>query len=182
MPTARAPLMPGDLARPPQPTAPEAAATTTVSPACGLPDLQKARVGGHPRHAEDTERGRDRRQRRIDLAHALAVGHRVGPPAGTGEHDVAGSKPSGSRPRPRSPCRPPSPARSRPAWRRTAHRSSGRACRDRATATACATASRPSRPRDRHVIDAEVACLRLADRPRRKQDAPAIRHAHARLG
>ena len=35
-------------------------------------------------------------------------------------------------------------ADARPAWRRTAHRSSARACRDRATATACAAASRPA--------------------------------------
>ena len=143
MPTARAPL---SLAIWPtsEPTAPEAADTTTVSPGCGLPDLEKPGVGGHARHAEHAERGRDRRQRRIDLSHPLAVGDRVGLPAVRTEHDIArGKAVDGSTPRPRSPCGLPSPARWRPAWRRTAHRSCARAYRDRATATACAAASRP---------------------------------------
>ena len=40
-----------------EPTAPEAAATTTVSPADRLADLEQPHIGGHTRHAEDAECG-----------------------------------------------------------------------------------------------------------------------------
>ena len=76
MPTARAPLI---LAICPttEPTAPEAADTTTVSPAFGCADFEQARVGGHARHAEHAERGRDRRELRIELAQPGAVRERM---------------------------------------------------------------------------------------------------------
>ena len=53
------------------------------------PDLVEPGVGRHPRHAEHAERGRHRRDRRIDLAQALAVGQRVALPAARAQHDVA---------------------------------------------------------------------------------------------
>ena len=51
--------------------------------------LSSPRIGGHPGHSEDAERGRDGRERRIDLAQALAVAERVVLPAGVAEDDIA---------------------------------------------------------------------------------------------
>ena len=50
----------------------------------GFPDLEQSRVRGQPRHAEDAERGRERRDRGIDLSQTLAARDRVLlPPRGT---------------------------------------------------------------------------------------------------
>ena len=143
MPIARAPLI-FAICPTAEPTAPEAAATTTVSPACGLPISSKPGIGGHAGHAEHAHRGRDRAEFRIDLVQPLAVGQRMGLPAGARQHDVAlGESRDCSRRSPRSRCRPPSRRRSAPAPHRTDRRSCGRAYRDRATARWCAAAPRP---------------------------------------
>src|SRR5262249_58206427 len=42
-------------------------------PRLRLTHFEKTDIGGHPRHAEDAERRRDRRHRRIELAQSRAV-------------------------------------------------------------------------------------------------------------
>ena len=54
-----------------------------------LADVEQPGIGGHAGHAEHADRGRDRRELRIDLAQALAVGDRVRLPARARQHDVA---------------------------------------------------------------------------------------------
>ena len=56
----------------------------------GLADLEQSHIGSHARHAENAERGRDRRRRRIELAQPSAARQRVVLPAAIAEHDVAG--------------------------------------------------------------------------------------------
>jgi hypothetical protein len=54
-----------------------------------LTDFEKTDIGGHPRHAEDAERRRDRRRCGIELAQPGAIRKRVFLPAAIAEHDVA---------------------------------------------------------------------------------------------
>src|SRR5215471_20120346 len=54
-----------------------------------LTDFEKTDIGGHPRHTEDTERRRDRRRRRIELAQSPAIRKCVFLPAAIAKHDVA---------------------------------------------------------------------------------------------
>ena len=143
MPTARAPLI-FAIWPTAEPTAPEAAATTTVSPGLRLADIEQARIGGHAGHAEHADRGRDRRDLRIDLGQTLAVGNRMGLPAGARQHDVALGKTRIVR-RDHLADRAAfhhAADRHRLAHR-TARRSCARACRDRATARWCAAGPRP---------------------------------------
>src|SRR5271155_4365908 len=87
MPTARAPAI---LASCPTsaPTGPLAAATTTVSPAFGLPITYSPEIGGEARHAEHTQAGGDRRLLRIEFAQRRAAPGRVRAPAGVRENDI----------------------------------------------------------------------------------------------
>jgi hypothetical protein len=59
----------------------------------GLPDIVQARPGRHAGHAEDAERGLDRRLGGIELAKAGRVRHRMGLPAEIAHDGVAGAKP-----------------------------------------------------------------------------------------
>ena len=170
MPTARHPLI---LAICPttEPTAPDAAATTTVSPAFGWPISRRPDIGRHARHAEHAERSRDRRRRRIELAQAGAVRQRIVLPAAIARARCRRPRISDcATRRPRRPCRPPSSRRPRPAWRRISPRSCGRACRDRARARACASAPRrrrapaPAACDEREVVEARRASGRLLSR------------------
>ena len=52
-------------------------------------NCQKPRVCGETRHAEDSERGRDRRRRGIEAAGVSRVGDRVRLPAGVRQDDIA---------------------------------------------------------------------------------------------
>src|SRR5262245_36914669 len=58
-------------------------------PRLRLSDFEKTDIGGHPRHTEDTERGRDRRHLRIELAQSRAIRERVFLPAAIAENDIA---------------------------------------------------------------------------------------------
>ena len=88
MPTARAPLI-FAIWPTAEPTAPDAAATTTVSPGLRLADIEQTRIRRHAGHAEHADRRRDRRDLRIDLRKPLPVGDRVRLPARARQHDVA---------------------------------------------------------------------------------------------
>jgi hypothetical protein len=81
MPTAWAPLIRA-IWPTTEPTAPEAAATTTVSPAAGL-----------PRHSEDAECGLNWCSRWFDLLQAGTIGQSMGLPAGTAYNDIALGEP-----------------------------------------------------------------------------------------
>ena len=113
----------------------------------------------------------------------LAVGDGVGLPAVRAEHDVARGKavevrghdladraalhhlPDGDR---------------RGVGRRIAHPPAHVGI-ERQPKRAQQHLARP-RLRDRHFLDAKIALFRLADRPRRQQNALAGVHAHTRLG
>jgi hypothetical protein len=144
----------------------------------GLADVEEARVGRHPRHAEDAERSRHRRQGRIKLAQAGAVRDRMRLPAGHAENDVAGREPLVAG----------------------AHDFAHRAARHHLVdldwlriglrrahaAPHVGVEGKVKRPqqhlavawlRDRRGLEAEVIPHRLADRPRR-EDNPAIDFGH----
>ena len=145
MPTARQPLI---FASWPtiEPTAPDAADTTTVSPGFRLADVEQADVRRHPRHAEHADRRRDRRRLRIELPQLLAVRRRVLLPAVVAGDDVAGAKP-GLRDSTTSltVCPHIDVADLDRARRTTARRSCGRACTDRARDRSCGAARRRRR-------------------------------------
>ena len=106
-------------------------------PRLRLADLGQARIGRHARHAEDAEGGRDGPWRRIEPDQARSVGQRHRAPARRRQHQRARpTSRDGARPRPGTRPGLPSRRRERGAWRRTALRSFGPACRGRATATA----------------------------------------------
>src|SRR5207249_8430818 len=55
----------------------------------GAADVEKADVGGHPRHAESSQKGLEWREVRIDLRQIGAVGDVILPPAAKSEDGVA---------------------------------------------------------------------------------------------
>ena len=71
------------------PTAPAAPETKTVSPSFGSPEHEQPVPRGEARHAEDAERRRDRRDRRIEPAQRRAVRERPLAPAELVQHPLA---------------------------------------------------------------------------------------------
>ena len=142
-----------------------------------LADIEQAGIGGHAGHAEHTDRGRDRRKLRIDLVQALAVGQRMCLPAGARQHDIAlgeggivggdhlvdGARFHHAPDRHRRGV-------GRPVAHAPAHIGIERQP-DRAQQH-LAVAGR----RYRHVFDAEVRWLRLADGTRCQNDALGLGH------
>ena len=134
-------------------------------------DVEQPGIGGHARHAEHAERGRDRRQRGVDLSHELPTGDGVGLPAIRAEHDVAHGKAviiRGHNLADGAAFHHLADADRRGVRRRIAHPSAHVGIERQPQRAEQHLAH--ARRRDRHVLDAEITFVGLADRPRRQHD------------